>query len=66
MTIETGTIIDYEEFKMYGYILGNNTLTYYFHKTDCIRFNPEPNLKVKFITAKFLNEPRATCITLQN
>ena len=66
MTIQSGIIRDYEEFKMYGYINGDDGFTYYFHKTDCIKFIPVPELKVKFFTAKFLNENRATLITIVN
>ena len=59
-----GTIIEYSEFKLYGYILGDNTITYYFHKTDCIKFSPEIGQVVKAITTKdFLDEPRLNCIT---
>lgn len=65
--IRTGTVLDYKDYKSYGFIAANDGITYYFHRTDCLRFSPKDTDSVKFITGSdFLGMKRATCITLQN
>lgn len=63
-----GTIVDYSDFKLYGYIFcPSDNITYYFHKSDCIKFLPENNTVVKFLTGSmFLGSHRAICITKEN